>query len=284
MTYQLKIDAPFSEVIRAAIIDLSDVGYVSAERVAEWVVRLRNAAERDLGPEWEIDQTIRVDMQRLLDRFLEGQRLPQHVPGVGRFTKEMVKPKLYGELNRRITAAVSLIKVDRREAVARTLRRFEGWATSIPAGGDDTVDKRDTKAMLGKELVAYRYHKRLVANDQGHKLVSNVANLIATEAGAIAATWHSHGATDARYDARPDHLARHGKTYLIRDSWAHKAGLVRPINGYMDEISAPGQEINCRCWCQYTLSPRRLPDGYLTNRGQEWVARGREELQRRLAG
>lgn len=276
-------DAPFSEVLAEAIADLSATGYVSPERVAGWLTLLRNAAERDLGPAWMIDVKIRADMQGLLERFVDGTKLPQFVPGVGRFTKEMVKPKLYAELDRRILAAADLIKVNRQEAIEKTLRRFAGWATSIPPGGDATISKRDTKTMLRKELVDYRYHQRLVANDQGHKLIANVANLVAVEAGAIAGTWHSHGATDKHYDARKDHMARNGKTYIIRGSWAAREGLVKPVNGYTNQITAPGQEVNCRCWMSYVLSPRRLPDEYLTKLGQEWIERGRQEFERRIA-
>lgn len=276
-------DAPFSEVLAAAINELSATGYVSPDRVAEWLTLLRNAAERDVGPTWMIDTKIRADMQGLLDRFVDGAKLPQFVPGVGRFTKEMVKPKLYAELDRRILAATDLIKINRQEAVEKTLQRFSGWATSIPPGGDETINKRDTKTMLRKELADYRYHQRLVANDQGHKLIANVSNLIAVEAGAIAATWHSHGTSDKSYDARKDHMKRDGKTYLIRRSWAYDQGLVKPVNGYTDQVTAPGQEINCRCWYQYILSPRRLPDELLTRKGQEWITKGKEELERRMA-
>jgi hypothetical protein len=277
-----KPDAPFSEVLAAAIADLSATGYVSADRVADWLTRLRNAAERDLGPEWAVDVQVRAEMQRLLDRFVNGAKIAQFVPGVGRFTKEMVEPKLYAELDRRIIAAADLIKYNRKAAVDKTLRRFSGWATSIPPGGDDTINKRDTKTMLRKELVEFRYHQRLVKNDQGHKLIANVADLVATEAGAVAGVWHSHGATDRHYDARKDHLARNGKTYLIRGSWADREGLLRAVNGYTDQVTAPAVEINCRCWYQYVLSPRRLQDEYLTRKGQEWLEEGRRELQRRM--
>lgn len=276
-------DAPFSEVLRAAVADLAATGYVSQERLDEWVARLRNAAERHVGPEWRVDEEVRRGFGELFERFVDGVRLPEFVPGVGRFTKEMVKPRLYAELDRRIAAAADLIKVNRAEAVDRTMKRFRGWATSLPPGGDETVKKADVRNLVGKELREYRYHKRLVDNDQGHKLVANVAALVAQEAGAIAATWHSHGASDRSYDARREHLARDGKTYLIRGSWADKEGLLRPVNGYTDEITAVGQEVNCRCWYQYALSPRRLPDEFLTRRGQEWVERGRIELARRMA-
>ena len=178
-----KPDARFSEVLAAAIDDLSRTGFISQDRLNEWITRLRNAAERDIGPTWEVDAEVRAGFTTLFERFVDGTKLPEHVPGIARFTKENIKPRLYPELDRRITAAADLIKYNRQEAINTTLRRFSGWATSIPPGGDDTIDKRDTRSMLGKELREYRYHKRFVATDQSHKLIANVSNIVAALLG-----------------------------------------------------------------------------------------------------
>lgn len=276
-------NASFRELLTAAINDLAATGYTSAERIAGWIERLRNAAERELGPDWQIDVDVRQGFTSLFERFVDGVKLPEYVEGIGRFTKAMIKPKLYAELDRRILAAANLIKRNKREAVAQTLRRFEGWSTSIPPGGDDTIDRRETKAMLGKELRDYKYQRRFVNTDQGHKLVANVAALVAEEAGAIAGIWNSHGAHDPSYAARKEHLARDGKIYLIRGSWAQRDGLVKPVHGYVDNIDSPAQLPNCRCWMTYLTSPRKLPDAYLTKRGQDWIAKGHSEMQRRIA-
>jgi hypothetical protein len=267
--------ASFRELLTDAINELSRVGYLNPAEIEEWLMVLRAAAERDLGPENYIDSDVRAGFERLFNRFVDGVKLPEHVEGVDRFTKHMIKPKLWGELDRRIKASADLIKMHRREAIERTMRRFQGWATALPPGGDDTIDRRETKTLLGQDLVNYRYHRRFVDTDQGHKLIANVANIVAVEAGAIAGTWHSHGATDPSYNARVDHLDRDGKTYLIRDSWAHRQGLVKPVNGYLDQITAPAVEPNCRCWLTYHTSPRRLPDAFLTKRGQEWIEESR---------
>ena len=40
----------FGRLLAEAIAELSSTGYVSPERVNEWVVKLRNAAEREFGP------------------------------------------------------------------------------------------------------------------------------------------------------------------------------------------------------------------------------------------
>lgn len=276
-------NASFRELLAEAVRELSETGYVSPARVDEWIARLRNAAERDLGPDISIDTEIREGLGRVFERFVGGRKIDEVVPGVSRYTKAMVAPRLYAELDRRILASADLIKLWKAEAVERTLRRFRGWSTSIPPGGDDTINKSETRQLLGEELRKYRYHKRLVDNDQGHKLVANVAAIVAEGAGAIAMRWNSHGPHDASYDARPDHVKRDGKVYLIRGSWADKENLVRPTNGYTDEITSPGQEVNCRCWATYITSPRKLSDEMLTKRGQEWVARGKEELARRMS-
>jgi hypothetical protein len=272
-----------SDTLAAAIADLSTTGYVSKSRLAEWVSRLRNAAERDLGHDYETDVAVRAGLTKLFERFTDGVKLPERVEGVGRFTLAQVKPKLYAELDRRILANADLIKLHKQEAVERTLRRFSGWASSIPPGGDATVDRRETRALIGKDLREFKFIKARCDTDQGHKLIANVAELVATEVGAIAGKWNSHGATDPSYNARHDHLERDGKIYLIRGSWADKQGLVKPVNGYTDDITSPGQEINCRCFMTYLTSPRRLPATMLTKAGQEWITRGDDEFRRRMA-
>lgn len=277
-------NASFRTLLTAAINDLAANGYVSAEKLSEWIALLRNAAERELGSDKEVDAQLRQSLGRVFERFVNGRKLESVVPGVGRYTLAMVKPQLRAELDRRILASADLIKYHRQEAIDRTLRRFAGWSTSIPVGGDEDVNRRDVKAHVGKALVNYRYHKRLVDTDQGHKLVANVADLVATEAGAIAAVWNSHGAHDHSYNARKTHLDRNGKTYLIRDSWAHREGLVKPLHGFTDDMTTPGQEVNCRCWYTYLTSPRRLPDAMLTRKGQEWVQKGQTEMRMRMAG
>ncbi len=264
--------ASFREVLAAAIDDVAATGFVSEDRIALWVSLIRNAAERELGPDYAIDQEVRAGFDRLFRRFVDGPAMFRRMESVGRFTKDMVKPKLYAELDRRIAAAADLIKLNKKEAVERTVGRFKGWSTSIPPGGDGAIDKRETRALLAKGTADYRYHRRLVDNDQGHKLIANVANIVAVDAGAIAGEWHSHGATDRGYDARKDHLDRDGKIYIIRGSWADEKGLLKPVHGYTDQITAAGQEVNCRCWLTYIMSPRRLPDIYLTRKGQEFVS------------
>jgi hypothetical protein len=66
-----------------------------------------------------------------------------------------------------------------------------------------------------------------------------------------------------------------------------KAGKVIKVNriGFSGHVynlqTVSGQYIsqgvvthNCRCWLEYIASPRRLPDQFLTRRGQEFIAAG----------
>ena len=100
-----------------------------------------------------------------------------------------------------------------------------------------------------------------------------------TCSGAIAGKWNSHF-RDKSYDARKDHAERDGKYYVVKDSWAHEQGLINKGAGYTSDITAPGQEINCRCWYTWVTSPRNLPDEMLSTKGQKFVERGRQEMKR----
>ena len=227
-----------------------------------------------MGSQTEVDRDTTRRLIAIFERLVDRDGILKFVPEVSRYTKAMLRPQQRAELDRRILAAVDLIKLDRRNAVQVTLDRFSGWATSIPPGGDTTIDKVETRQAIGKSVARERYQRRLVNNDQGLKLVSNIAEITALNSGAIAGIWNDHGEHDRSYNARKEHMKRSGLIFVVRDSWAHEQGLIKSVHGYTDEITKPAVEINCRCWYQWIASPRRLPDVYLTRKGQEWLAQG----------
>src|SRR5258708_1820487 len=94
----------FSQLLSDAIADLAATGFVSPERIEEWVTRLRNAAESEIGPDTLIDEQTKARLGAIFDRLVESDRLAKVVPGVTRFTLSMVKPHLRAELDRRIWA------------------------------------------------------------------------------------------------------------------------------------------------------------------------------------
>ena len=243
-------------------------GYDSPERVKYWIDRLRGAAIQSMTPERQIRETLAATLNAVYRAKIERGAILRYHLGIERFTLERIRPRLRAELDRRILAAAALIKVNRAEAVETTLRRFGGWATSSPPGGSDAVDRRAVKTEIKKPLASLPFRERRVAIDQGHKFVSNLSDIIATEAGAIAGVWHSNW-RQRNYDYREDHKERDEHVYLVRDSWAHQAGFVKANdNGYVDQITRPGEEVFCRCRYSWIYSLRKMPPDLLTEKGR----------------
>lgn len=237
----------FQQTLAEAIRDIADNGFDSQERIDRWLRELRIAAERKTMSAASVESMMRDALTAIYTRLVERGSIFRFAPGVPYYTLEKVKPKLRGELDRRIAASANLIKLNREEAINKTLRRFQGWSTSIPPGGVPAEDKRKVKAEIRKSLASLPFEERRVLIDQSKKLTDSLANIVAVDNGAIAGVWRSNFRQQG-YDARPDHIERDSKFYLIRGSWAHQAGLVKPGPfGYTDDITSPGQEIFCRC-------------------------------------
>lgn len=265
----------FSEVLAAAIRDISVHGLDDLARLNEWLRRLRIAAVAYSPANEDIDTQIANALRSALDRAIAPTRLEKMQFGMKRFGINQIKPLLRDELDRRILASAQLIKLNRDRAIESTLQRFAGWATSIPAGGSDVVDKIAIRAEIAKPVRGTSFEVRRVEIDQGHKLVASINAVIAQQTGAIAAIWRSHGRHDKGYDARPEHLARDGKVYAIRDSWAMQQGLLNKGAGYTDEMTQPAEEPFCRCWYVYLHNLRNVPPDMLTARGRFALAETR---------
>lgn len=263
----------FADLLKAAVEDIAAHGYDSADRVAFWSEQIRAAAERTLRSPDAIDRMLREGLAAIYRRLIDrGIIIKQH-PGLSRHTIDMVAPQLRGELDRRILAAADLIKLNRDEAVQKTLHRFQGWATSVPKGGSDIIDKRKVVGDLKKPTAQEKFRDRRVEIDQGHKLIASINETIANGNGALAIIWKSHW-RQANYDYREDHKGRDGKCYAIRGNWALLRGLMsKGPNGYYDEITAVAEEPFCRCDGVYVYNVGSLPDDMLT-------AKGRAELER----
>jgi hypothetical protein len=260
--------ATFFETVTAAINDLIEHGYDSEERLERWVRALSEAATAELIPE----QQLQAQLQRVLggayQRLIEQGSILQRHPGVDRFTLAHLKPKLRAELDRRLLASAALIRLNRAQTINDTLRRFSGWATSIPAGGTEAVDRRAVKNNIRKELASNSFRERRVLIDQGHKLNAALSDIIATDAGAIAAEWHSHW-RQMGYQYRPEHKQRDGVVYAVRDgNWALDAGLMKPgPGGFYEDHERPGEFVFCRCYVRWIYNLRDLPQAMLTEKG-----------------
>ncbi len=268
----------FYKVVDEAIADLTANGFDSVERVAYWEDRLRVAAEQAMTSPVRMEQMLRESLAAIFHRMVDRGGIVKFHSGVARYTIDKIKPSLRAELDRRILASANLIRLNRREAINKTLSRFSGWATSLPKGGSDTVDKRKTKQDVRKSLAQLPFVERRVLVDQGHKLTASLNDIVAKDGGAIALRWHSNWRQPG-YDFREDHKERDGHIYLIRDNWAQAKGLVKvgPA-GYYDQITAVGEEVLCRCYAEFLYNLRSLPKAMLTKKGQDALSEAREKI------
>jgi hypothetical protein len=258
----------YYDVLTAAIDDLATNGYDSAERVAYWSQKIKEAAERTMGSESEMERQLREALAAVYKKMIENGGIAKFHQGVGRFTIERVRPQLRAELDRRILAAANLIKLNRKESIEKTLRRFQGWSTSIPKGGSDAVKRREEKTKIRKSLTSLPFEERRCLIDQGHKLTASLSEILAKDGAAIAMVWHSHY-RQAGYAFREEHKERDGRVYFLRGCWAQEKGLAKPgPDGYYDEITSVGEEVFCRCWAQWLYALRELPPDMLTKKGE----------------
>lgn len=262
----------FYEVITAAVRDISDNGY-DPIRVDQWLQEIEEAAKRDLVSTDVLDRTLRASLETLYKRYVERGALLKYNPGVTRYSLDKVKPKLRAELDRRIMASAQLIKMNREEAIQKTLRRFAGWSTSIPQGGSEVVDKNEVKGDIKKSLKQLPFEERRVLIDQGHKFTSAISETLATDNGALAAVWHSNW-RQRNYNYRKDHKERDQKVYTVRGNWAQSKGLMKAgPSGYVDEITKPAEEPFCRCHYEWVYNLRDLPDDMLTDKGRDELSK-----------
>jgi hypothetical protein len=239
----------FYAVINDAVRDFTVHGFDSQARLERWLAAIEAAAGSVFLPAHVVQARIADHLERIFARTVArpSQLLRVH-PGVSVFTLQQIAPRLRLELNRRILASANLIVFGRRASKQRTLQRFTGWATSIPAGGSHAVDKAEEAEKVRRGIAGLAHEESRVIIDQGHKLVSAIHDIIAVDGGALGGYWkHVHrGLPD--YDARPQHVAwdkRHA-FFVIRDNWALKRGLIK-LDGhqYTDQIEAPGFLVFC---------------------------------------
>ena len=268
----------FYETLTAAINDIIEHGFDSQDRVDRWVRGIRAAAVSSLTPPDEMEKALVDTFGAIYTRMVEGSGLQKINPGASAFTINNVKPKLRAELDRRRMASHQLIRLNREKAIEAMNQRFFAWATSVPVGGTEAADRMDVKKTVKKSLAALPFEERRVLIDQGHKFTATLNDIVAKDAGAIAAKWHSHW-KQLNYNYRKDHKERDGKIYLIRDSWAQEKGLVKPGDaGYLDQITQPGEEVFCRCFVSYIYSVGRLPEDMVTAKGKENLAIVRQKM------
>lgn len=258
----------FNQLINQAVNHFDEYGFASNQDLENWRYQLRHAAYEEsekIQSSQDFERYLRSIYQKQVET---GAILRRH--DIERWQLHKVKPKLRNELDRRILAGANLIKLNKEEMILRTLRRFEGWVTSLPQMGE--VDKVKAKGDIKSALSDLKFTERRVMIDQGHKFIASLNEIIATDNNAIGAVWQSHWRA-VGYKYRPDHKERDGKFYVIRDNWAMQKGLMK-LGGlqYTDDITAPAQEVYCQCFYKFVYSLRKIPDECLTEKGKKELA------------
>lgn len=265
----------FYTILTEAVADIGEHGYDSEARIAYWMEEIRKAAATSMRSPHVMQEMLRDALNALYRKLIEKGGIVKMHPGIGRFTLERVRPQLRAELDRRILASASLIRLNRDEAIAQTLRRFSGWSTSVPAGGSDAIDKNAVKASVRKALAQLPFEERRVLIDQGHKFTAALSETLAKGGNALAMIWHSHW-RQAGYNYRPDHKERDQRCYAMRGNWAMDKGLMKVgPDGYYDEITSVGEEPFCRCYAQWLYALRDVPADLITVKGKEELERVR---------
>jgi hypothetical protein len=270
--------ASFFETITEAINDIVKNGFDTQKRIDDWLSKIRKSAIESLVPMQVVEKEVAATMQTIYKRMIVNGGILRFHPGISKYTLDMIKPKLRKELDRRIMANAQLIKLNREQMILKTQQRFSGWATSVPNGGSDAVDKKDTKVVIRKALAQLPFEERRVAIDQGAKFVAQLNNVVAVDRAAIAAEWQSHWRRP-NYNYREDHKERDRRVYAIRGNWAMEKGLMKVgLAGYTDEITMPGEEVFCQCNYVYIYGVNKLPDNMLTQKGRDGIAKAIAEF------
>ncbi len=259
----------FRQVLSEAVAYFEKWGYENPSVLLTWITRIRMAAEKEAGTLASRQKNVRDALNSIFYRMTQKGRLIERAnPGISKVTIRMIAPSLKSELDRRILASADLIRLNRDRAIEETLQRFSGWCTSIPPGGSGAVEKREVISHISKPLQSRTFEERRLAIDQGHKLVANVNHIIGVQSGAIAVKWrHVH---QAGYDGRPEHEARDGQIYVLKDSWAREKGLVKAgSNPFYDDIDQVSVAPFCRCWAEFKISLSQLPEDCLTAKGKK---------------
>jgi hypothetical protein len=267
----------FQKVVTEAINDLAAHGYDSKARLDRWVQRVEAAARAALIPEAILQRMLQDALGRVYGRLVRKDGLLPRHKGIDRYVLASIKPKLHAELDRRVLASSQLIKLNREASIARTLQRLSGWATSVPVGGSEATDRVKAKENVRRGIAALPFEERRVIIDQGHKLSASINEIVATDAGAIAAVWKH--VREANYDARPAHEARDGEVFVVPGNWALGKGLMKLAgHEFTNDIEAPGEFVYCRCHYQYLYHLRNLPSQMLTAKGREAMEAARTRM------
>ncbi|MHB8915876.1 MAG: structural protein [Thiobacillus sp.] len=259
----------FDEILKQSVDYVASHGFDDSPQLKLLMQLLRQSADRSFISADVLQNQMKAALETYYKRATSKAHMTKAFNGsVSRMTIDAVAPRLRAELDRRIMANADLIVLNRQQAIDKTLQRFSGWMTSVPAGGSRAIDKGEVIQDIKKTARQLKYEVRRRDIDQGHKLIASIDAVIAMQTNAIALIWQSKWRRPG-YDYREDHKERDGKVYAIRGNWAIERGLMNKGIGYYDEITPVAMEPYCSCSAIYLSSLSELPESMLTEKGKQ---------------
>jgi len=269
-----------SDILQSAITDIAVNGYNSEITINRWLMRLQNSLKNYSAglPQARslIDKSMTNEFNRQFFDFRGNptSKFLQRNRGIDAFTLQRLRPKAQAKLQERIIQNANLIVLDRDAAIADTLKRFQGWTVGQVA--KQALTKTDVKEQAETILKPIsnspaNFVKRLRVIDQNAKMVAAVNDVIANDGGALAMTWHQNWSANPREKGtseKTNHKQFDGKTFIMRESWAVKEGLLKKgeLPFYEDLGTTPGHEVYCGCTASYDYSLTALyrirPDAF----------------------
>lgn len=265
----------YRKVVVAAVQDIALHGYDSPERIARWAEAIASSARDTLAPERDLERQLTQVLEQVYRRQVGQRQLLKSHFGAEGFALDRAQYVLRRELEKRLLVAAELVKSNRDLAIKETVRRFQGWATSLPEGGRK-LDRGDAAAAILKYLKNLPSADRRIILDQGRKLASGLSQALAISGNAVGGYWSSKWRQPG-YDFREDHRDRDLEFFLLRDNWAITQGFMK-LGGhkYTSSITAPGEEPNCQCHYRWVYSLSGVPEACLTKKGIVAVRGDRE--------
>lgn len=254
----------FDEVLTEAVNYFVTRGFNDETALTYWTKRLEIAARRELMSTTTLRRRMKDALAAEYRRQIErGLILSQH-EGLSKSALNSFRLDLKGILSKRLSAANALVTLNREEDVAATLRKFTGWASSLPVGSSSQANRSEIRQDIKRALVAAKNKESSLVIDQRHKLYAALNAHIAQGAGAIGAIWVSHH-TVPGYDFRELHQTYAQRSavrpFLIRDSWAHRQGVISSAGAtFTDQLDhQPSQLPHCKCHYLFLYTTDRFP-------------------------
>jgi hypothetical protein len=254
------------DTLKAAMLDIALHGFDPTNRAKDWQYWLLYALLKSTPKPKAKDKITNTFVKET-----QYSKLKKNHKYLKEAELNRISYKFHDELANRIKIAEDIVDLHIKSTHDDIIRRFIGWASSIPSKGTDgnILDKRKVEASILKPESDLKRKETLVIEDQKRKMITNINDTVAKDTGAIGATWHSNF-RQAGYNFRPEHKERDisGKVFIIADNWAEKEGLLAK---YKKETE-PGEEPNCKChYKKYIYKLNEFPPEMLTKKGLELI-------------